>query len=75
MKTAIGINALHHQYGLLVGIVSALLINRACLYVHTLKLYPSHVLKTNTNYSYWRYRNFLISFIHALLTGLGSTAW
>lgn len=60
-------------YGLALGLVSAVVITQISNQLHRSKLiYPKNVLEANNDYYYWRYRNFLISFVHASLTGFGS---
>lgn len=60
-------------YGLGLGFVSCMIITLISNQLHRSKLiYPKNVLEANNDYYYWRYRNFLISFIHASLTGFGS---
>lgn len=63
-------------HGLLFGLFSSLLINRLSGYLHHASaIYPANVRQAHSDYYYWRYRNFLISFIHAFLTGIGSLIW
>ncbi|KAJ6216324.1 hypothetical protein RDWZM_007481 [Blomia tropicalis] len=68
-----GTEGYHLNYGLVIGLISAVVINRLTALLHRLRvIYPKAVLADPRDYYLWRYRNFLISFCHAFLTGVGS---
>lgn len=64
---------LQHQWGLVGGVASAFLFRAAsqCL-ARWPSFYPGRVRREGSEYRCWRYRNFSISLLHALLTGLCS---
>ena len=71
-----GTEGYHLNYGLVIGLISAVVINRLTALLHRLRvIYPKAVLADPRDYYLWRYRNFLISFCHAFLTGVGSLLW
>lgn len=59
--------------GILFGIFTTIAINRISNLLHNAQfIYPKNVIDSKSSYHFWRYRNFLISFIHASITGIGS---
>ena len=62
-------------YGLVISVVTAVVINRFNYYFDFFALYPPNVRQSEDRFLKWKWTNFLISFTHSLITGIGSLLW
>ncbi|KPM06170.1 TLC domain-containing protein [Sarcoptes scabiei] len=64
-------NAINPAIGFLISLTSTVAINQFNYVLDCPSIYPKNIIESNQTYHYWRFRNFLISFFHASLTGFG----
>ncbi|UXI15171.1 asparaginyl tRNA synthetase [Sarcoptes scabiei] len=62
-------NAINPAIGFLISLTSTVAINQFNYVLDCPSIYPKNIIESNQTYHYWRFRNFLISFFHASLTG------
>lgn len=60
--------------GLIISIITTLLFNRFCKYLQVTGTTEPATVKTD-KYLSWKWRNFLLSFVHSTISGLWTVYW